>query len=416
MAFFKQTVRDLPLIRGDHARVLVRVDYNVPLKNGKVSDDLRIRASLPTLEYLLERGCSLVLISHLGRPDGERKLEYSLEPVAKYLSKLLNKDVTFVDDIVGDLAYQTVKKSKNGDIIMLQNLRFDPGEEANDAKFAKGIARVARADYFVQDGFAVVHRAHASTDAITDEIPSVAGFLLEREYTTISDAMEAPKRPFVAVLGGAKVSDKIQVVERFVRLADTVLIGGAMANTFLKYKGVSVGKSKVEDDQQATLDGIYKAAQAKAGDKVDDYVVTPVDVAVAQEFSDKAPREIRKIGEVKDDDIALDIGDETIERFCKVLEGAGTVIWNGPLGMSEFSNFAHGSARVALTLATHPKVTSIVGGGDTADFVLKWDVKKGGSFTHVSTGGGAGLDLMAGKKLPGVECLLDAKYSTSRGN
>lgn len=409
MGFFKQTIKDLPLFKNDPKRILVRVDYNVPLKNGKVSDDLRIRASLPTLEYLLERGCSLVLISHLGRPDGKRNLDYSLEPVAKYLSKLIDKKVTFVDDIVGDLAYQTVKKSRPGDIIMLQNLRFDPREEEDDEKFAKGIERVARADYFVQDGFAVVHRAHASTSAITMEVPGVAGFLLEREYTTISEAMENPKRPFVAVLGGAKVSDKIKVVERFVKLADNVLIGGAMANTFLEYKGYDMGASKVETDQNAVLDGIYKAGRDKAGDKVDDFIITPVDVAVAKEFSDKAPRELRELKDVKGDDIALDVGDQTIDKFCKVIRDAGTVIWNGPLGMSEFPNFAHGSARVALELAMHPKIMSIVGGGDTADFVLKWDSKKGGSFTHVSTGGGAGLDLMAGKKLPGVECLLDAR-------
>ncbi len=407
MGFFKQTIRDLPLLHGEHHRVLVRVDYNVPLKDGKVSDDLRIKASLPTLQYLLERNCSLVLISHLGRPEGH-DMQFSLEPTAEILGKLLGKEVTFVDDIVGDAAYQAVKKASEGSIVMLQNLRFDPREEEDDEEFAKGIAHVAQADYFVQDGFAVVHRAHASTHAITMQLPSVSGLLLEREYVTISDAMESPKRPFVAVLGGAKVSDKIQVVERFVEMADTVLIGGAMANTFLAYKGHNMGASKVETDQQETLDGIYKSAAKKASDAVDDFVVLPTDVAVATEINDTVERREKSVDAVEAKEMSLDIGAKTIEQFCKVIEGAGTVIWNGPLGMAEYRNFAHGSARVALSMATHPEITSIVGGGDTADFVLKWDAKKGGSFTHVSTGGGAGLDLMAGKKLPGVESLLDA--------
>lgn len=408
MGFFKQTIRDLPLLHGEHHRVLVRVDYNVPLKDGKVSDDLRIRAGLPTLQYLLERDCSLVLISHLGRPEGH-DLKYSLEPTAVRLSELLGKEVIFVDDIVGDAAYQAVTKAPKGSIVMLQNLRFDPREEQNDEEFAKGIARVARAKYFVQDGFGVVHRAHASTHAITAELPSVAGLLLEKEYATIAEAMEKPKRPFVSILGGAKVSDKVQVVERFVDLADTVLIGGAMANTFLAYKGMSMGASKVETDQKETLDGVYEAARKKVGDKTDKFVMLPTDVAVATEINEKVPRTVRPVDQVKPDEMALDLGPETIERYCKIIEDAGTVIWNGPVGMSEFPNFAHGSSRIALTLATHPNITSIVGGGDTADFVLKWDAKKGGSFTHVSTGGGAGLDLMAGKKLPGVESLLDAR-------
>lgn len=409
MGFFKQTVRDLPLHHGKHYRVLVRVDYNVPLKDGKVSDDLRIRAGLPTLQYLLEQGCSLVLISHLGRPEGH-DLSCSLEPAADRLSELIGKKVTFVDDTTGDLAYQTVKKAPEGSIVMLQNLRFDAREEENDIDYAKAIARVAQADFFVQDGFGVVHRAHTSTEAITHLLPSAAGLLLEKEYVTITQAMEKPKRPFVAVLGGAKVSDKIKVVERFVKLADTVLIGGAMANTFLAYKGHTVGKSKVEEGQKDTLDKIYAAALAKNNDgNVDDFVVLPTDVAVAQAIDPSEKRVNRGVGDIHATDMALDIGDKSIEKFSSVVEQAGTVIWNGPLGYSELREFAHGSARMALSLATHPDVMSIVGGGDTADFVLKWDAKEGGSFSHVSTGGGASLDLMAGNKLPGVEALLDAR-------
>lgn len=409
MGFFKQTIRDLPLHHGKHYRVLVRVDYNVPMKDGKVDDDLRIRASLPTLEYLLEHGCSLVLISHLGRPEGKRNIEFSLEPVAQKLEELLGRKVTFVDDTIGDAALQAVKKAPQGSVVMLQNVRFDPRDEENDEEYAKAIARVAKADFFVQDGFGVVHRAHASTDAITHFIPSVAGMLLEKEYATITAAMEKPQRPLVAVLGGAKVSDKIQVVERFVKLADTVLVGGAMANTFMAYKGYSVGASKVETDQRATLDSIYRAAKEKAGEDIDDFLMLPIDVAVAPTVDASEKRTNRLVEHMHSDDMALDIGDESIEDFTSVIAQAKTVIWNGPMGVDELENFAHGSARIALTLATHPDIASIVGGGDTADFVLKWDVRKGGSFTHVSTGGGASLDLMAGKKLPGVESLLDAR-------
>lgn len=408
MGFFKKTIRDLPLSHGHHHRVLVRVDYNVPLKDGQVDDDLRIRASLPTLRYLLDRGCSLVLISHLGRPEGH-DLQYGLEPAALRLAELLPEKVLFVDDTIGEAAYQTVRKAPKGSVVVLQNLRFDSREEDDDPEYAKQIAHAAQADFFVQDGFGVVHRAHTSTHAITLLLPSVSGLLLEREYTVITEAMENPRRPLVAVLGGAKVSDKIKVVERFVNLADTVLIGGAMANTFLSYKGYSMGVSKVEPDQKATLDGIYAAAHQKAGDAVDDLVVLPTDAAVAHGMDASEKRVSKPVDHIHTDEMALDVGDDTIEKYVSIINAAGTVIWNGPLGMDELVEFSHGSARIALALATHPSIESIVGGGDTADFVLKWDAKKGGSFSHVSTGGGASLDLMAGEKLPGVESLLDAR-------
>lgn len=404
MGFYKKTIRDIEL---DGHTVLVRVDYNVPLNaDGTISDDLRIKASLPTLQALLDRGCKLVLISHLGRPEG-KELKYSLEPVATRLTALLGRDVTFVDDCIGDVAFQAVHKAPAGAVLLLENLRFYTEEEADDHEFAKKIALASQADYFVQDGFAVVHRAHASTHAITLELPSVSGLLVEREYLTITNAMAEPKRPLVAIMGGAKVSDKIELIERFVDISDTILVGGAMANTILKYKGMNVGASKVEENQTETLDRLYEVARAKAGDNVDNYVILPSDVAVSTEFKD-TPRVVRDLNSVQENELALDIGDKTIERYCQVLEAAGTVIWNGPVGVSEFKNFSHGSARLALSLATHPEIASIIGGGDTADFVLKWDVKKGGSFTHVSTGGGAGLELMAGKKLPGIESLLDA--------
>lgn len=405
MAFFKRTIKDVPI---DHKTVLVRADYNVPLnKQGEISDDLRIRASLPTLEYLQKHHAKIVIISHLGRPEG-RDAASSLNPIAARLSDLLGKPVTFVSDCIGDKVVQAVKKAPQDAIILLENLRYYSEEEANDEAFAEKIAKSTGARYFVQDGFGVVHRAHASTDAITHFIPSVSGLLLEREYVTITNAMEKPKHPLVAVMGGAKVSDKITVIERLVSVADQIIIGGAMANTFLRYKGLPIGASKVEDGQEGVLDSIYAAAHEKSGGHADDFITLPADVAVASEISEAATRRNVELHDVSASDIILDVGDKAIENVNHAIEGAKTVIWNGTLGYAELPEFAHGSARLALGLASNPDITSIIGGGDTADFVLKWDGNGGKSFTHVSTGGGASLELMAGKKLPGVESLLDA--------
>lgn len=405
MSFFKRTIKDIPI---DRKTVLVRADYNVPLnKKGEISDDLRIRASLPTISYLLKHSAKVVIMSHLGRPEG-RDASQSLEPIAVRLSELLQKPVVFVEDCIGDKVVQAVKKAPNGSVILLENLRYYPEEEANDEVFAEKIAKSTGARYFVQDGFGVVHRAHASTDAITHFIPSVSGLLLEREYVTIAGAMEHPKRPLVAVMGGAKVSDKITVIERLVDVADKIIIGGAMANTFLTYKGHHMGSSMVEPGQEPVLDGIYQAAYKKLDTSIDEFIILPTDVAVAAEIGEAATRKNVKLGNLNETDRALDIGDATIERVAEEVSKAKMVIWNGTLGYAELPEFAHGSARLALTLATNPEIDSIIGGGDTADFVLKWDGNGGESFTHVSTGGGASLELMAGKKLPGVESLLDA--------
>ena len=405
MSFFKRTIKDIPI---DRKTVLVRADYNVPLnKKGEISDDLRIRASLPTISYLLKHSAKVVIMSHLGRPEG-RDASQSLEPIAVRLSELLQKPVIFVEDCIGDKVVQAVKKAPNGSVILLENLRYYPEEEANDEVFAEKIAKSTGARYFVQDGFGVVHRAHASTDAITHFIPSVSGLLLEREYVTIAGAMEHPKRPLVAVMGGAKVSDKITVIERLVDVADKIIIGGAMANTFLTYKGHHMGSSMVEPGQEPVLDGIYRAAHKKLDTSIDEFIILPTDVAVAAEIGEAATRKNVKLGNLNETDRALDIGDATIERAAEEVSKAKMVIWNGTLGYAELPEFAHGSARLALTLATNPEIDSIIGGGDTADFVLKWDGNGGESFTHVSTGGGASLELMAGKKLPGVESLLDA--------
>ncbi|NCO10680.1 phosphoglycerate kinase [Candidatus Saccharibacteria bacterium] len=402
MAFSKRTVRNIPI---SGATVLVRADYNVPLSGGKISDGLRIQASIPTLQYLLKHAGKIVIISHLGRPKG-RDSSLSLEPIAVRLEKLLGKSVTFVDDCIGDKVVQAVKKAPKGSVVLLENLRFHAEEEANNREFARRIAKDTGARFFVQDGFGVVHRAHASTEAITQFIPSVAGLLLEKECQTINKAMEKPARPLIAVLGGAKVSDKLQVIERFVDIADKIIIGGAMANTFLAYKGHHMGASMVEENQHKTLDKIYLAAHKKVEGSVEDFIILPTDVSVAKTPSQTATRHNVTLGNVAKGDNALDIGDASIERMIEEVSGAKTVIWNGTMGYATVPAFAHSSARLALELASHPNKTSIIGGGDTADFVLGWGEAE--NFTHVSTGGGAALDLMAGKKLPGVESLLNA--------
>lgn len=406
MGFFKQTITTVPL----HGQtVLLRADYNVPLNDdGTIADDFRIRASVPTVKKLLGEGCKVVIMSHLGRPEG-REMKYSLEPAVNRLAQLLGEPVRFVDQTVGDKAQMAVKRAPKRSVIVLENLRFDAREEANDTGFARELAKTSGARYFVQDGFGVVHRAHASTDAITMELPCVAGLLLEKEYRTITDAMRSPERPLLAVLGGAKVSDKIGIIEALVDVADKIVIGGAMANTFLAHKGLPMGKSVLEDSLGETIDRIYEKARQKVGDRVDEFIVLPTDLAVGKTIDVNEKRRTVAVNELAEDDIALDMGEQTIETFAAAALESKTVIWNGTLGYATLPEYAHGSARMALTLATHPDITSVIGGGDTADFVINWDARKGESFTHVSTGGGASLELMAGKKLPGVESLLDAK-------
>lgn len=405
--FFKQTVRDVDVER---QTVLVRVDYNIPMnKDGTIADDLRIRASLPTLRYLLENQCRLVLISHMGRPEG-RDQSLSLAPVAARLAELIGQSVKFIDDCVGDKVRQTVKHSPCGGIVLLENLRFYKEEEADDMAFAKSLVKSTGASFFVQDGFGAAHRAHASTHAITLCLPSFAGLLIEKEYSLITRAMESPARPLVAIVGGAKISDKIELIRRSIDRADRILIGGAMANTFLKFKGYDMGKSVVEGEQEEVLRDIYAAAAEKVGpEKVDDFLVLPKDVAVGKNTSDETQqRRELAVEKLAPDDMALDIGSQAIARFSAIIKDAGTVVWNGPVGFSTIKTFSYGSARTALAIAANESAVSIVGGGDTADFVLKWDGHDGASFTHVSTGGGASMELMSGKKLPGVESLLDA--------
>jgi phosphoglycerate kinase len=406
--FPKKTLKQLPL---HGATVLVRVDYNVPMtKDGKVGDDYRLRMSLPTLEYLLSQGCKVIACSHMGRPDGKPNPKYSMEPVAERLGELLKTSVGFVPECIGDQVRVASKNLKPGGVLMLENLRFHPEEEENDKRFAENLAKDSGANYLVQDAFGAVHRSHASLDAITHFLPSAAGLLLEREVTTINKAMQNPEKPLVAVIGGAKIETKIKIIERFVDMADAIIIGGALANNFLKYKGLEIGKSVHDDGFDDTMKSIFEAIERKlAGAKpIDEFLLLPTDVAVGKSTEPGEQRVQKKASEVASDELILDIGPESIEKAVRVLGGAKTVVWNGTMGYAELEQFSHGSARVALQLAQQPQTTSIIGGGDTADFVLKWDAKNGGSFTHVSTGGGASLDLMAGKTLPGVASLLDA--------
>lgn len=408
-SFYKRTLHDVPL-RGK--TVLVRVDYNVPLRSdGTITDDYRIRASLPTIRALLGESCKVVLVSHLGRPDGKVNPVYSLEPAAQRLAELLGKPVRFVDRCVGPKVAMAIKRAPKVGVTMLENLRFHPEEEADDLSFAAQLARDSRADYFIQDGFGVVHRAHASTHAITQCLPSVAGLLLEREYMTITHAMHDPARPLVAVLGGAKVSDKIGLIKAFVTIADRIVVGGAMANTFLAYKGNFMGNSVYEANCKETIRDIYDRVARKVGRAhVDSFLVLPVDVGVGMSRSATATRQDVSAKTIPAGSMAFDVGPASVAVIRHAIADAQTVVWNGALGLTEIPAFATGSIALAEDLAARPKVTSIIGGGDTADFVLHWDQKQGGSFTHVSTGGGASLELMSGAKLPGVEALLDAPH------
>ncbi len=406
--FYKLSMRDVSL-RGK--TVLVRADYNVPLnKKGDITDDYRIRMSLPTIQKLLEEKCRIVIISHLGRPEGTRDAAYSLEPVAKRLATLLGHNVRFVNECVGPKVFMAIKRAPQGTVTLLENLRFHPEEEANDSAFARQLAKQTHAQYFVQDGFGVVHRAHASTSAITQYLPSMAGLLLEREYMTITEAMKHPARPLVAVLGGAKVSDKIGVIQALVKVADTIVLGGAMANTFLAHDRMRMGKSKIEPAQDEVIERIYESIRQKVGNKAaKTFLQLPVDLGVSTSLEVTATRKDISARAVGNSEYALDIGPASVEAMIEVVSSAQTVIWNGTLGMAELPAFAKGSVALAQCLTSHPDITSVIGGGDTTDFVLNWDKKASQHFTHISTGGGASLELMSGKVLPGIKCLLPAK-------
>jgi phosphoglycerate kinase len=390
----KQTIRDIKL---DGKTVLVRVDYNLPIAAGKIEDVLRIRQTLPTLRYMLERKCKLVLISHLGRPEGKPDKKYSLAPVARAAAKVIGREVKFVHDCIGPEAEAAVKAMQPGDIILLENLRFHPEEEANDAHFAASLASLG--EVYVDDAFAAIHRAHASTVGVTKYLPSVAGLLVEQEVDIITEALQHPRRPLLAVIGGAKVSTKTEVLDNLLKKVDILLVGGAMANTFLAAQGDQVGKSMCEKDQFETTERIVSRATEIGVD-----LVLPVDVVVTHQLGPSAVGRIVDVIDVGPNDIIVDVGPKTIKRATQPLEVAGTVIWNGPLGITEIPAFAKGSLQLAHEII-NLGAKSLIGGGDTAAFVDAAGLHD--KFDFVSTGGGASLDLMADKKLPGLEALRD---------
>ncbi len=428
MGFWKRTLKEYNLYG---KQVLVRADYNVPIdETGTITDDYRITQSLPTIQYLLEQACSVVIVSHLGRPKDKHDQKYSLEPVAKRLAERFNREVKFAHDSVGDDAKQKVGQLQPGDILLLENLRFHKEEEANDDNFAKQLAQ--HGEVFVQDGFGVVHRAHASTDAITKHIPSVAGLLLEREAGTIVDAMAEPDRPLMTIIGGAKVSDKIDVLRRFVEHADVVAIGGAMANVFLQARGISTGNSKASQEDLPLAREIIEVATRRSQES--DFVFyLPQDAVVASEITPRAKTRIvdwgshvfadieaypnkpdRTAVEMGDKDMILDIGPYSGAFIAGAMQLCKTVIWNGAMGVTEVKSlqgpvgpFSHGTETIVQACggAFGNQPHSIVGGGDTVGYLESTDALD--HFSHVSTGGGASLELMAGNRMPGIESLWD---------
>jgi phosphoglycerate kinase len=391
----KATVRDID-VKGK--RVLVRVDFNVPLDAERnITDDTRIRAALPTIKYLLERGARVILASHLGRPKGQRKEEFNLAPVARRLEELLEQPVNKLDDCVGPQVEAGVRAMKDGDVILLENLRFHKEEEANDEGFAKALASLA--DTYVNDAFGAAHRAHASTAGVAEFVPGVAGFLMEKEIEVMGKALSAPERPFVAILGGAKVKDKVGVISNLIEKVDSLIVGGGMAYTFLKAEGLEIGKSIVDEEKLDLAKELMEKAKAK-GVKF----LLPVDVVVADRFAEDADVKVVGASEIPPLWQALDIGPKTREAFAREIADAKTVVWNGPMGVFEMKPFAEGTRIVAKALVDSGAVT-IVGGGDSAAAILEMGFAD--KMTHVSTGGGASLEFLEGKVLPGVAALKD---------
>jgi phosphoglycerate kinase len=394
MGFDKASVRDAP-VKG--RRVLVRVDFNVPLAEGEVADDTRIRAALPTVELLRERGAAVILVSHLGRPKGERDPALSMAPVAKRLGELLGSEVKLAPAVVEGDVDLTCRALGPGDVLLLENIRFEPGETKNDPKLAENLAQLA--DVYVNDAFGAAHRAHASTAGVADYLPAYAGLLLEREVSELTKVVESPKRPLVVVLGGAKVSDKVGVIDRFLEVADRILIGGAMCFGFFEAQRIPTGNSLVEGVELAR-EALERAEQSECE------LSLPVDLVLGREFKADAERKESDGVEVPDGWMGLDVGPRTAEAYAKAIAEAGTVLWNGPMGAFEMEPFAGGTRAVAEAVAAAPG-TTVVGGGDSVAALNQFGLE--GEVDWVSTGGGASLELLEGKKLPGVEALLDAE-------
>ena len=391
----KKTIKDIDL-KGK--KVLVRCDFNVPLDEDKnITDNTRIVAALPTIKYLLENNCSIILTSHLGRPKGEVKPEYSLAPVAKEISRLLEKEVIMAKDVVGEDAMSKAEALKEGEILLLENVRFHREETDNDPEFSKKLASMA--EIFVNDAFGAAHRAHSSTVGVATYLPAVSGLLIEKELQFLGNALESPERPFVAILGGAKVSDKIGVIDSLLEKVDTLLIGGAMAYTFFKAQGYEVGNSICEVEKLE----LAKEAMEKAKER-GVKLMLPIDTKIGKEFKPDTESKTVAWTEIPEGWEGFDIGAETIEMFKEELRKAKTVVWNGPLGLFEFDQFAIGTNEIAKTLA-EIDATTIIGGGDSAAAVKKAGLQD--KMSHISTGGGASLEFLEGKKLPGIECLQD---------
>ena len=396
MNYNKKTVKDIE-VKGK--KVLLRCDFNVPQDKttGAITDDKRIRAALPTIQYLLEQGAAVIACSHLGKPKNGPEEKFSLAPVAKRLSELLGKDVVMATDVVGEDAKAKAASLQPGQILLLENTRFEKGETKNDPGLAKAMASMA--DIYVSDAFGAVHRAHASTAGVAACLPAVSGFLIEKELEIMGGALANPKRPLVAILGGSKVSSKIGVINHLLDIADTIIIGGGMAYTFAKAQGGTVGTSLLEADWLDYCNEMIAKAKEK-GVKL----LLPVDTQCAKEFSASAEPVLHDTMEIPDDMMGMDIGPKTVEEYTKAVQDAGTVIWNGPMGVFEFPNFAEGTRAIAKALAGTDAIT-IIGGGDSAAAVAQMGFAE--KMTHISTGGGASLEFLEGKELPGVACLLD---------
>lgn len=376
-------------------RVLIRVDFNVPLKNGVVTDNTRIKAALPTVKYILEQGASLVVMSHFGRPKGQKNPDFSMAPIAKEFEKLLGRPVKLASDVIGPEVEAEVKALKPGEVLLLENVRFYKEEEGNDPEFAKTLASYG--DVYCNDAFGTAHRAHASTEGVSHYLPSYAGFLIEKEVRFMAPLLENPEKPFVAIIGGSKVSSKITVLESLVRTCDTIVIGGGMAYTFLNVLGNSIGKSLFEPDYVDTAKAFLEKAKEK-GVKV----ILPVDNVCAKEFSETAEPILVNSDNISDDLMGMDIGPKTVQLIVDALKDAKSVVWNGPMGVFEFSAFAKGTEEVAKALAAS-NATTVVGGGDSVAAINKFGLAD--KISHVSTGGGASLEFLEGKTLPGIKAL-----------
>ncbi|WP_332239083.1 phosphoglycerate kinase [Sporolactobacillus sp. KGMB 08714] len=393
----KKTVRDID-VKGK--KVFCRVDFNVPLDGTTVTDDTRIRAALPTIKYLIENGAKVILASHLGRPTAENKESLRMNPVAERLSELLGKPVAKTDEVVGPDVEAAVAKLKDGDVLLLENVRFEKGEKKNDPELAKAFASLA--DVYVNDAFGSAHRAHASTEGIANYLPAVAGFLMEKELNVMAASLDNPKHPFTAIIGGAKVTDKIGVIENLLDKVDNLIVGGGLSYTFIKAKGFGIGKSLLDADKLDLAKKFMEQAKEKGVN-----FLTPVDAVVADEFSETANKKTVDIDQIPEGWMGLDIGPKTVALFSETIKKSKLVVWNGPMGVFEMDAYAKGTADVAKALAEATDATTIIGGGDSAAAVEKFHLAD--KMSHISTGGGASLELMEGKVLPGVAALDDAE-------